>query len=594
MKRQTYGIPRYWIVATHAILFGLCAATSGGQEPSPETDDEGAQVLTRGPVHEAFAGIVSYNPEPGVIVAKAPPEAIEELPPEMRPAGDNISWIPGYWGWDDERSDYLWISGTWRELPPGRRWTTGYWGASGQGHQWISGYWADSSVQETTYLPRPPVTVEIGPNIEAPSRDHSWTPGSWMWSQERYAWRPGYWAEGRSNWDWIPAQYVWTPRGYVFVDGYWDYSFDRRGVLYAPVYFRSDYYSRPGYSYSPSIAIGLVAMMEHLFLRPNYHHYYFGDYYDRRYRDDGYYAPYAYQSSRYGYDPVYSYRRWTHRQDNDWERNFEESHDYRRDHEAARPPRTWADQKTLKLDVADSRQRLIATPFEEMAKREDSPMRVEKVSAKEREKLKDMSREVRKTRDERRVIETKDANTAGGKADTEIKPTKAKLPASPIVGKPSDRFSEKEAPPKPQRSPIVLPKKEAPDRNPTKEKTRPERREEPSAPRREEVPAPPKPQPRPEQRNEVPAQPKPKPQPERSEEKPTRQEPAPKPREPKRETREETRQPERKAPTQEESKPKESSKRERDTPKPPSGKPPEPEKKAPEPSEEKPQKKERK
>ena len=184
---------------------------------------------------------------------------------------------------------------------------------SGEGHQWISGYWADSSVQETTYLPKPPVTVEAGPNIEAPSRDHAWTPGSWMWNQERYAWRPGYWAEGRSDWDWIPAHYVWTPRGYVFVDGYWDYSFDRRGVLYAPVYFQSGYYSRPGYSYSPVVAIGLVAMMEHLFLRPNYHHYYFGDYYDRRYRNNGYYSPYAYQSSRYGYDPVYSYRRWTHR-----------------------------------------------------------------------------------------------------------------------------------------------------------------------------------------------------------------------------------------------------------------------------------------
>lgn len=172
------GISRFGMVAAQVVLITLGAAAAGGQEEDAATDDPGAQVLTRGPVHEAFAGIVTYNPEPGVIVEKAPPAAIEELPPELRPAGDNISWIPGYWGWDDERSDYLWISGTWRALPPGRQWTTGYWASAGQGYQWISGYWADSSVREVTYLPKPPVTVESGPNVEAPSRDHSWTPGS--------------------------------------------------------------------------------------------------------------------------------------------------------------------------------------------------------------------------------------------------------------------------------------------------------------------------------------------------------------------------------------------------------------------------------
>lgn len=470
---------RHSRAAAHAVIFGLCAVTANGQAEDSGADDGGAQVLTRGPVHEAFAGIVSYNPEPGVVVAKAPPEVIEELPPETRPAGENISWIPGYWGWDDERSDYLWISGTWRELPPGRQWTTGYWGANEQGHQWISGYWADASVQETTYLPRPPVTVENGPNIEAPSMDHSWTPGSWMWSQERYAWRPGYWTEGRTDWDWIPAQYVWTPRGYVFVDGYWDYSFDRRGVIYAPVYFSTGYRSRPGYSYSPVIAIGLATMMEHLFLRPNYHHYYFGDYYERRYRDNGYYAPYAYQSSRHGYDPVYSQRRWTHRQDRDWERHYQESYDYRRDHESARPPRTFADQRRLKPNNADSKQRqpLMVARFDEMTKREDSLRRVESVSTKERQRLTDQGREVRKSRDQRREIEMRGGDIAKGKTDSEIKPTKVKLPASPIVGKSPDRFPKKQAPPDPQRSPDGLPKREpskpkaqrTPDGEPEKE-----------------------------------------------------------------------------------------------------------------------------
>jgi hypothetical protein len=293
-------ISKFGMVAAQTVLIGLGVTIATSQTDSG-VDDQGAQVLTRGPVHEAFAGIVNYNPEPGVIVEKAPPEAIEELPPGERPVGDNITWIPGYWAWDDERSDYLWLSGMWRALPPGRQWTTGYWAASGNDNQWISGYWADSEERETAYLPKPPVTVEAGPNVEAPSRDHAWTPGSWMWNQERYAWRPGYWAQGRTDWEWIPAHYVWTPRGYIFVDGYWDYSVERRGLLYAPVYFQSGYHSRPGYHYSPVIAIDVVSLIEHLFLRPRYHHYYFGDYYAPRYRDNGFYSPYAFQSSSYGY-----------------------------------------------------------------------------------------------------------------------------------------------------------------------------------------------------------------------------------------------------------------------------------------------------
>ena len=50
-----------------------------------------------------------------------------------------MAWIPGYWAWDDERTDFLWVSGIWRALPPGRQWVPGYWGRSGQGAQWTSG-----------------------------------------------------------------------------------------------------------------------------------------------------------------------------------------------------------------------------------------------------------------------------------------------------------------------------------------------------------------------------------------------------------------------------------------------------------------------
>ena len=226
--------------------------------------------------------------------------------------------------------------------------------------------------------------------------------------------------------------------------------------------------------------------------------------------DLGYYAPYAYQSSRYGYDPVYSYRRWTHRQDRDWERRYEASYDYRRDHESARPPRTWADQKRLRLDTGESRERqlLMAAPIDQMAKQKDKPMRIERVPAKERQKITDLSREVRKAREQRRMLETEGVNIASGKNEREIKPTKVRRPASPIVGRSPDRFDKKQAPPKPQRSPIVDREKETSGRKSDAKKNRAEDKLQPEprdaetkkgrpAPRREVVPDTQKQQPKP-------------------------------------------------------------------------------------------------
>ena len=44
-----------------------------------------------------------------------------------KPAGVEVSWIPGYWAWENEDKDYLWVSGFWRDMPPDRRWVPGTW-----------------------------------------------------------------------------------------------------------------------------------------------------------------------------------------------------------------------------------------------------------------------------------------------------------------------------------------------------------------------------------------------------------------------------------------------------------------------------------
>jgi hypothetical protein len=116
------------LAAVLLVLVGMSWDAAICRAQHPDNDAQGAQVLTRGPVHEAFAGIITFNPQAGIMVTKAPPDVIEELPPEEKPEGDNVTWIPGYWAWDAERSDFLWVSGTWRALPPGRQWMAGYWG----------------------------------------------------------------------------------------------------------------------------------------------------------------------------------------------------------------------------------------------------------------------------------------------------------------------------------------------------------------------------------------------------------------------------------------------------------------------------------
>jgi YXWGXW repeat-containing protein len=100
-------------IATALLVVGsnVGSAKVRAAEPRKPVAEHGIQVLTRGPVHEAFAETVSFNPEPGIVVPKAPPEAIEEVAPDQRPEGANVAWIPGYWAWDDERSDFLWVSG---------------------------------------------------------------------------------------------------------------------------------------------------------------------------------------------------------------------------------------------------------------------------------------------------------------------------------------------------------------------------------------------------------------------------------------------------------------------------------------------------
>jgi hypothetical protein len=337
------------------VLLGLAlgvaaplAAQDPVPQPAPDQAQPGVDVQTRGPIHEAYAGPVVLNPKPGPIVPKEPPQAIEEVPPDQKPEGE-VSWISGYWSYDDERQDYIWVSGIWREPPPGNTWVPGYWNTTTSGYQWTPGYWQQAQQQEIEYLPAPPPSVENGPTTPAIDDQHFWVPGVYEYRYNRYVWRPGYWAAYQPGWVWTPAYYRWTPAGYVYIAGHWDYPMETRGVLFAPVVI-----DRPVFVaryYTPSVILNVGCIQANLFARPTYGGvYYFGDYYGGTYIHAGY-VPW-FRPSRVCYDPLFSYYSCYHARTNPgWSVSLTLNFNRCYSDPGWRPPRTFVQQNITNVTI---------------------------------------------------------------------------------------------------------------------------------------------------------------------------------------------------------------------------------------------------
>jgi hypothetical protein len=343
---------KYRLAALAALAALSLLATRGLGADEPDVP-EGVEVLARGPVHEAFAEAGDPNPTAANVVPKEPPAPIEEVPPEEKPEGDNISWVPGYWAWDSEASNYMWVSGFWRAVPPGKTWVPGSWQKSGDGYGRVTGYWADEKggaggggVEEEELVPEPPATLDRGPSTPAPTADSDYVPGMWVYQTDRFAWRPGFWLRHRPGWVWCPGTYKWTPLGYIYVRGYWDVPLLARGLLYAPVRFSPRVLVRRGFFYRPSFLIQPDFLLGSLFVRKGTRRYYFGDFYDVKLRTR--YIPWVdYRYGRGLYDPNYTYYRRFYAGRPAWEKNLVALYAGRRSGTIARPPHTLVAQTTL-------------------------------------------------------------------------------------------------------------------------------------------------------------------------------------------------------------------------------------------------------
>ncbi len=404
-----------WYIVAPTLLIASGFVMGFGAVAQQQNDGE---VLTRGPIHEAYANVGPAEREATQVVSRRPPTAIDELPPDEKPAGDNVTWIGGYWAWDDGYDDFIWVSGVWRDIPPDRQWIPGYWSDAAGGYQYVPGYWDEINRRTSDYLPAPPERIDYGPTSPSPGGSYVWAPGCWRWVDRSYYWQPGYWVLTQPNWIWTPSYYSYTPRGYVFIGGYWDYDLPQRGVCYAPVYYRQPYYMHTGYYYTPRLAIDINIAIGHFFVRPRSCHYYFGDYYGDRYRRRGYDPWYSVHERRdryYHYDPIFvNYRERELRRDRDWDRHMEERYEFRREHSDARPPRTLVateqiEQRKMPRTI-DRNDLVLAKPAEQVIERErERPMT--KIDMQDRRQLQARSREVEEFRTERRQIESQPRQT---------------------------------------------------------------------------------------------------------------------------------------------------------------------------------------
>jgi hypothetical protein len=301
-------------------------------------------VQSRGAVHEAFAQPGDMKLEAGAVIPLQPPAPLREAPPEMRPDNDSMQWIPGYWSWDPDRQNFTWISGVYRESPPGRRFVPGHWIGEGGSYRWVSGFWQAENVQEIAYVPEPPAPLELKPTTAQPDPNTVFVPGYWIYAGGRYNWRAGYWSPYRVGRIWVAPRYVWTPSGYLFVDGYWDYPLENRGMIFAPVNFNQPVYLQANYVYRPRFVISVGAVSDSLFVTSG--SFYFGDYYGPAYVRLGF-RPWW----EHGYDPLWSYYSWHHRNDVVWAANMHRVYADRMAGRVALPPRTYAAQLRLGVNI---------------------------------------------------------------------------------------------------------------------------------------------------------------------------------------------------------------------------------------------------
>ena len=378
--------------------------------PVEMESNEDFETYNRGPLHEAFATPSSDTAVEGIIIKKQPPELVNELIPDERPDGESVVWIPGYWSYDEELDDFLWITGVWRDIPPGMRWVPGYWEEVEEGFRWVSGVWMPIETAEIDYLPTPPESLEIGPSSIAPSENYCWIPGNWAYANTSYAWNPGYWSPVRNDYCWAPPRYIYTSRGCLYSPGYWDYAPIRRGLVFAPIRF-----FRPNriiaVNYRPRFVINTWRnFYSTLFVSNRRGCYAYGNFFGPQHVNRGFIHISLYTGNRRGfYDPLYNYNRARYgntfsTQLTGWNNHFERN-------ENDRPGLTFREEIQLRQQQPQRNQIVpfsITNNLQDVVRKKETNIQFTKLNTEQLANVNRVSSEMRDLSRERKQIEARD------------------------------------------------------------------------------------------------------------------------------------------------------------------------------------------
>jgi hypothetical protein len=406
------------------------------------------EILARGPVHEGYAEPSEREPTATPMVPKEPPKPIEELPPDQKPEGANVQWMPGYWGWDEDKKDFIWISGFWRNAPPGRTWVPGSWRKGADGWQWTGGFWADAKggdKAQMNYLPPPPKPLDdAGATTPKPSDNHTYVPGTWVW-RDRWVWQPGFWSEYRPGWVWVSAHYRWTPAGYIFMDGYWDYPLAERGILFAPAYIPPAVYVQPAFVYTPTVVVREECLFGAFFCRRGFGCYYFGDYFAPTYASIGFVSWCGHVSASISIggwcDPLFSYYSCGFRNDPFWRGGCVDLYVGRFRGDFMRPPTTLVQQNTVINNITNinNSKNINLNNVTMVSSLNDvkatGRRNLQSVSDAERQSQAQAARGVREIADKRATAETQLASTAKPGTQTTPRSLNLDVPKQPTASR---------------------------------------------------------------------------------------------------------------------------------------------------------------
>ncbi|MCX5658183.1 MAG: hypothetical protein NTW19_00490 [Planctomycetota bacterium] len=421
-------------------LTGPVHAQSESSPPPPPAEEQ-PEVQTKGAVHEGFAEPVVMQVQAGLVAPKPPPPNIQEVPPVDRPQGDQFVWIPGYWSWDADRNDYVWVSACWRAAPPNMSWVPGYWTQVADGYEWVAGFWSPSGTKEIEYLPAPPENADLQPPASTVVSSQLWVPPCWYWVRGSYVRRPGYWLVPQEHWVWVPSHYIWTPRGYVFAAGHWDYTLSRRGVLFAPVYIPRTVYLRAGYRWTPTVVVSTDILTASLFTYPRYNHYCFGDYYGDVSLNVRIFPWFDSVRVNLWYDPIFEHDRLVRGHSNPhWEEQVRHDFDQRREHVELRPARTFREQeiRVARLPEPQRRSAEVARPLNVVVERKSTVVKFERIDTNTRQNIAKRAEEVHTYESARKTWETPrvDARRAAPEAQRPTGPATTPPMANPPAQNP--------------------------------------------------------------------------------------------------------------------------------------------------------------